>query len=177
MEMAGGPKPPESPSLPFQGGGVEETKSADAAGAGGSGKDTAVDSSQEAWEAFNRHMDKQDKAVAAAAATAAAAAEMKAGEKGADSGTARGDLPPAMVEVLKVSLSLLKRLASRTLTSVGGPFSTSMPLWPSGHPQVCARAHVYVLLLVCIEWKTVIFLRPLCAPFIKCAGRCVAGSY
>lgn len=57
IEMAGGPKPPESPTLPFQGGGatggVEESK-------GGESKP----GTQEGWEAFNRRMDAQDRYVA-----------------------------------------------------------------------------------------------------------------
>lgn len=54
FDMAGGPKAPGSPTLPFQGGGaavgVEESKGGD----GPLG-------SQEAWEAFNRRMDEQDR--------------------------------------------------------------------------------------------------------------------
>lgn len=59
LEMAGGPKALDSPTLPYQGGGraavdggggVEEFK-------GGEPKA----GTQEAWEAFNRHMDAQDR--------------------------------------------------------------------------------------------------------------------
>lgn len=85
------------------------------------------------WEVFNRRMDEQDKVVAAAAA----AAKAVAANDDAGPSVTRGDLPPAMVEVLKVSLSLLRRLASRSLaSSIAGPFSTGMSMWPSGHPQV-----------------------------------------
>lgn len=98
------------------------------------------------WEEFNRRMDEQDKAVAAAVAAAKARGKSIGGGAAGSPGTAaatatRGDLPPAMVEVLKVSLSVLRRLASRNLaTSVTGPFSTGMAIWPSGHPQVVARS-------------------------------------
>lgn len=111
---------------------METERTVGGAGTGGS---------QAAWEAFNRHMDEQDKAIAAAAAAAAVAVADGA------AGGARGDgegrraardreLPAAMVEVLKVSLSLLRRFSSRNLT-VAGAYASSMHMWPSGHPQVC----------------------------------------
>lgn len=76
--------------------------------------------------------------MAEAAAAVAAVASGAAGGRGGgiDSGGARGDLPPAMMDGLKVSLSLLRRLANRNITTIGGPFSSVMPVWPLGHPQV-----------------------------------------
>lgn len=79
----------------------------------------------------------------AEAATAAAAAAASGKTKGtgitgdvSGGGATRGNLPPAMVEVLKVSLSLLRRLCIKNLANVGGPFSSSMSMWYSAHPQV-----------------------------------------
>lgn len=134
LAMAGGPAAPGSPTLAFAGG-VMETEGA--AGAVGGAK---AGGSQEAWEAFNRHMDEQDKAIAEAAAAVAAAADGAAGSARGDGG-GRGaarerELPTAMVEVLKVSLSLLRRFSSRNLT-VAGAYASSMHMWPSGHLQVC----------------------------------------
>lgn len=90
------------------------------------------------WEAFNRHMDEQDRAVAAAAAIAKARDESGNAVDGAEAVSSRADLPHAMVEVMKVALSLLRRLANRNLgNSINGPFATGMTMFPSGHPQVC----------------------------------------
>lgn len=159
--MAGGPEVPVSPTLPFQGGVVDDmetAKNSEEGGAGGGGSSSSRNNrggAQEAWEAFNRMMDERDKSVeeaaaavaaAAAASTAMARSSGSGGGVGGGSGVGKGsysssqqqlrELPPAMLEVLKVTLSLLRRLSSRNLI-VTGPFASSMPLWPSGHPQVC----------------------------------------
>lgn len=126
--MAGGPAAPGSPTLAFAGGVMETEGAAGGARTGGS---------QEAWEAFNRHMDEQDKAIAEAAAAVAAADGAAGGARGDGGGRgAARELPTAMLEVLKVSLSLLRRFSSRNLT-VAGAYASSVHMWPSGHVQVC----------------------------------------
>ncbi|CAN0005262.1 unnamed protein product [Ectocarpus sp. 8 AP-2014] len=140
LEMAAGPpdgsSAPASPTSPFKGGVVEE-EGEDAGGVTaairGDNRATAaatsVSGSQQGWEAFNRSMDDRDeevrKAVAAAAAAGAAAGGKKVKER---------ELPAPMLEVLKVALSLLRRLSNRNLTAAG-PFASTMQMWPSGHPQ------------------------------------------
>ena len=78
-------------------------------------------------------------AAAAAAANAAAIAAAAAAEEvttGGGAGSARDrELPPSMLEVLKVSLSVMRRLSNRNL-AVAGPFASMMQVWPPGHPQV-----------------------------------------
>lgn len=118
LDMAGGPGSPASPTLPFKGG-------VEGIGSGGTAAAVAAGGDQEGWEAFNRSMDDRDEEVLKAAA-AAATASRKAGER---------ELPATMLEVLKVSLSLLRRLANRNLTAAG-PFASAMQMWPAGHPQV-----------------------------------------
>ena len=131
LDMAGGAGSPASPTLAFKGG-VEGHvgKGTGTGGAAGSAEGgAAAGGDQEGWEAFNRSMDDRDEEVLkAAAAAAAAAAGKKAGER-------ERELPGTMVEVLKVSLSLLRRLANRNLTAAG-PFASAMQMWPPGHPQV-----------------------------------------
>lgn len=153
LEMVGGPSndSPGSPTLPFKGGvqgdgeasvaaailrkgGTTVTGSA-GAGAGVTGNSTTGQEAgvQQGWEAFNRSMDDRDQEVlkAATAATATAAG----GGSGAGAKEGLRELSAPMVEVLKVSLSLLRRLSSRNLTAAG-PFASTMQMWPSGHPQV-----------------------------------------
>lgn len=159
LEMVGGPDSPGSPTLPFKGG-VEgdgeasvaaallrkggTTTGSPGAGAGaGAEAGTTGSNNQEAgvqqgWEAFNRSMDDRDQEVlkaATAAAAAAAGAGGGAGVGGAAGAKEGRELSAPMVEVLKVSLSLLRRLSSRNLTAAG-PFASTMKMWPSGHPQV-----------------------------------------
>lgn len=126
LDMAGGPGSPASPTLPFKGG-VEGDRGK-GTWSGGAAASAVGGGDQEGWEAFNRSMDDRDDEVlkAAAATAAAASADKKAGER---------ELPATMVEVLKVSLSLLRRLANRNLTTAG-PFASAMQMWPPGHPQV-----------------------------------------
>ncbi|CAB1120779.1 unnamed protein product [Ectocarpus sp. CCAP 1310/34] len=133
LEMTAGPpdgsSAPASPTSPFKGGVVGEegqnyggvtaaicgdNRATAAAGSGG----------QQGWEAFNRSMDGRDEEVRKAAAGAAAGGE-KVKER---------ELPAPMLEVLKVALSLLRRLSNRNLTAAG-PFASTMQMWPSGHPQ------------------------------------------
>ena len=74
----------------------------------------------------------------AAAIAAAAAAEKVTTGGGGGSGTGsprNRELPPSMLEVLKVSLSLMRRLSNRNLATAG-PFASTMQMWPPGHPQV-----------------------------------------
>ncbi|CAN0450998.1 unnamed protein product [Hapterophycus canaliculatus] len=160
LRIAGGdPTPaaasPASPTLPFKGGvegdgdagvaaalrgkgraggdrdgGAAAAAAAAASGSGGGGAAAGV---QEGWEAFNRSMDDRDQEVLAAATAGAAAAGAAA--EAAGGRRERVELPPAMLEALKVALSLLRRLSNRNLTAAG-PFASTMHMWPSGHPQV-----------------------------------------
>lgn len=143
LRMTGGPGPPVSPTLAYQMGVKDETEprllgttpaaegGAARSGEGGSAWGTPG-GAQEAWEAFNRQMDARDKQVSEAVAAAAAAASSEAGTGVRER---ERELPIAMLEVLKVSLSLLRRLSGRNLT-VAGPFASTMQMWPVGHPQV-----------------------------------------
>ncbi|CAN0471257.1 unnamed protein product, partial [Ectocarpus sp. 12 AP-2014] len=136
LAMAAGPpgdsSAPASPTSPFKGGVVEE-EGEDAGGVTaairGDNRATAaattVSGGQQGWEAFNRSMDDRDEEVRKAAAAGAAAGGEKVKER---------ELPAPMLEVLKVALSLLRRLSSRNLTAAG-PFASTMQMWPSGHPQ------------------------------------------
>ncbi|CAN0320883.1 unnamed protein product, partial [Ectocarpus fasciculatus] len=131
LEMAAGPpdgsSAPASPTSPFKGGVVEEEGGEDAGGVKRPAAATATAGSQQGWEAFNRSMDDRDEEVLQAVAVAAAAAA--GGEK-----VKERELPAPMLEVLKVALSLLRRLSNRNLTAAG-PFASTMQMWPSGHPQ------------------------------------------
>lgn len=139
LAMTGGPAPPGSPTFAFDGSVVKSERAA------GAGAGTGTGSSQEAWEAFNRHMDEQDKAISEAAAAAATSA----GGAREGGGVARErELPASMMEVLKVSLSLLRRFSSRNL-ALTGAYASSMHMWPSGHPQVCWRGGEGVEVLIC----------------------------
>lgn len=77
----------------------------------------------------------------------AAAAKLAATGSGSDGAPIKRELPPAMVEVLKVSLSLLRRLCIRNLANVTSPFSSGMPMWHSAPPQVPILVNVSYLVL------------------------------
>lgn len=123
LDMAAGPETPASPTLPFKGGIQVEGNATGAAA-------TEAGAAQEGWEAFNRSMDDRDEEVLKAA-TAAAEAGAGTGE-GTDK---ERELPAFMLEVVKVAMSLLRRLSNRNLTAAG-PFASAMQMWPAGHPQV-----------------------------------------
>lgn len=124
LEMSAGRRVrPGSPTSAFKGG-VKDLGSGDnGVGADANVNDVeSAESNQEAWEVFNRQMDERDREV-----SEAAEGDVEALEK--------EPLPPPMLEVLKVSLSLLRRLSNRNLLTAG-PFASAMQAWSTTHPQV-----------------------------------------
>lgn len=109
-------------------GGVKDLGSGDN-GVGADGNVIDVESSgtaQDAWEVFNRQMDERDREVSEATVGST---------EGGVEALEKEPLPPPMLEVLKVSLSLLRRLSNRNLLAAG-PFASAMQAWPASHPQV-----------------------------------------
>ena len=129
LEMSADSGSSASPTLAFKGGVEIEGRGEQGGGsAGAAASAESLEGVQQAWEAFNRQMDARDRDGSQAGT---AAARGGAGTRDRDR-----ELPPPMLEVLKVSLSMLRRLSNRILVVVG-PFGQLMQMFPPGHPQVC----------------------------------------
>lgn len=128
LEMSAGRRVrPGSTTLVFKEG-VKDLGSGDN-GIGADGNAIDVESSgsaQESWEVFNRQMDERDREVSEAAVGSS---------EGGVEALEKEPLPPPMLEVLKVSLSLLRRLSNRNILAAG-PFASAMQAWSAAHPQV-----------------------------------------